>query len=412
MIRFSMAALVSLFLFSCTSTTVDQPVTLKTGLWRGTLDIQNHELPFNFEVKRDSSGAHNLWLINAGERILLDEVAIEQDSITIGLHIFDAALKGKIKGEILEGVFVKNYATDYRIPFRAEYGKSYRFKKEQDNTITKDFSGTYSVTFVSEEDTTQAIGVFNQYADSVTGTFLTATGDYRYLEGDVVNDEMHLSAFDGNNAYLFHAKFTADETLTGKFYSGKTHEAEWQAVRNDTASLPDASSLTFLKEGYEKIDFTFPDVNGNHISLEDAKFKNKVVILQLFGTWCPNCMDETRFLAPWYEKNKHRGIEIIGLAYERKDDFAYASGRVKKMIAKLDVGYDFVIAGTNEKGKAAQSLPMLNTIMAFPTTIFIGKDGKVKKIHTGFSGPGTGKYYEQFKTEFNETINSLLQESV
>jgi hypothetical protein len=121
-------------------------------------------------------------------------------------------------------------------------------------------------------------------------------------------------------------------------------------------------------------------------------------------------MDETKFLAPWYTENKERGVEIIGLAYERKPDFAYASARVKKMIDKLDVSYDFVVAGTDDKEKASQTLPMLNRVVAFPTTIFIGKDGKVKKIHTGFSGPGTGVYFEQFKEQFNQTINELLVE--
>jgi hypothetical protein len=78
------------------------------------------------------------------------------------------------------------------------------------------------------------------------------------------------------------------------------------------------------------------------------------------------------------------------------------------MIDKLDVGYDFVIAGTNDKEKAALTLPMLNKVVAFPTTIFIGRDGKVKRIHTGFSGPGTGVYYDQFVQHFNEVVNELL----
>jgi hypothetical protein len=90
----------------------------------------------------------------------------------------------------------------------------------------------------------------------------------------------------------------------------------------------------------------------------------------------------------------------------------YASARIKKMAEHLDVTYDFVVAGTNDKKKASQTLPMLNGILAFPTTIFIGKDGKVKKIHTGFSGPGTGVYYEQFVQRFNETVNELLSENI
>lgn len=117
-------------------------------------------------------------------------------------------------------------------------------------------------------------------------------------------------------------------------------------------------------------------------------------------------------MAPRYDTNKGRGVEIIGLAYERKPDFVYASERVKKMKEKFNVNYEYLIAGVNDNAKAAETLPMLNKVVAFPTTIFIGKDGKVKHIHTGFDGPGTGIYYEQFKERFNSIVNELLAEDV
>ncbi len=384
---------------------------LREGMWRATVEIQGRELPFNFEVKRNN-GDLEIYLINADERLLLDEVSIKGDSVDIALHIFDANFKAVIKDDKLEGLFIKNFAKDYRLPFRAVHGKSYRFAETANNSEAVDFSGKYEVKFIDEKDSTPAIAIFNQTGDSVSGTFLTPTGDYRFLQGDVVDGTLHLSTFDGNYAYLFSAVKEKDGTLVGKYYSGKTWMEDWVARKNENASLPDADNLTYLKEGYDRIEFNFPDVNGNNVSLNDEKYKNKVVILQLFGTWCPNCMDETRYLAPWFKENNHRGVEIIGLAYERKADFNYASDRIKKMAKKLDVTYDFVIAGTEDKEKASETLPMLNKVIAFPTTIFIGKDGKVKKIHTGFTGPSTGVYYEQFQQQFNETINELLTEKV
>jgi thiol-disulfide isomerase/thioredoxin len=209
--------------------------------------------------------------------------------------------------------------------------------------------------------------------------------------------------------YLFKAKGDG-ENIDGRFISGKTKNVAWRGIKDDDASLEGAESQTYLKEGFDRIAFAFPDVNGDTVRLDDDKYKGKVVVLQLFGTWCPNCMDETKYLAPWYEDNKDRGVEIIGLAYERKPDFGYARARVKRMIEKLDVGYDFVIAGTNDKAAASGTLPMINKVAVFPTTIYIGRDGKVRKIHTGFSGPGTGIYYERSIEEFNETINELLSE--
>ncbi len=384
-------------------------VDLKSGVWRATVEIQGKELPFNFEVQRNGNNTV-IYLINAEERLLLDEVKTEGDSVDIGLHIFDANIKARLKGDTLEGLFIKNFAKDYRLPFKAVHGQWHRFAEGTNPLDIPDFSGKYEVKFVHEADTTPAIAIFKQVKDSVTGTFLTPTGDYRFLQGNVVNGTLHLSTFDGNYAYLFTASKQLDGSLAGEYYSGKTWKESWTAHRNDNASLPDADKLTYLKEGYDRVDFNFPDVNGNNVSLHDDKYKNKVIVLQIFGTWCPNCMDETKFLAPWYQENKTRGVEIIGLAYERKADFTYASNRVKKMVDKLNVSYDFVIAGTDDKDKASETLPMLNRVVAFPTTIFIGKDGKVKKIHTGFAGPSTGIYYEQYKEQFNQTINELLAE--
>lgn len=406
-----LVVITTLALAACGKKT-ETPNTLKTGMWRATIEIQGQQLPFNFELTKDDDGGYDIYLRNADERLLLDEVNVTGDSVNIGLHIFDANIKAAIKGDTLQGEFIKNYEKDFNIAFTAVYGQSFRFEKVKDQKDVPDFSGKYAVTFTHEFDTTKAVGIFKQQGDSVTGTFLTPTGDYRYLQGNVVNGLMQLSTFDGNHAYIFRATKKEDGSLTGEFISGKNHMEFWEGIKDENASLPDPESLTYLKPGYERIEFKFPDVNGNPVTLNDEKYKDKVVILQMFGTWCPNCMDETMFLSPWYNENKKRGVEIIGLAYERKPDFDYASGRVKKMIDKLKVSYDFVIAGTNDKAQAAETLPMLNKVVAFPTTIFIGKDGKVKKIHTGFSGPGTGFYYEQGIQKFNETVNELLSENL
>jgi thiol-disulfide isomerase/thioredoxin len=410
--RFFFALVISGMLLSSCSPDKKSAPELKTGMWRAALQLQGTELPFNFEVARDEKNGYDIYLRNAEERILLDEVTQYDDSVKITLHVFDADIKAKIIGDSLTGTFIKNYEVDYKVPFRAAFGQSYRFKPSDSKTKSEDFNGKYEVVFTNESDTTEAVGIFKQQDDSVTGTFLTTTGDYRYLQGNVVDGELKLSTFDGNHSYIFTAKKSNDGKLVGEYISGKTWKQSWTGIKNENAKLPDAESLTFLKPGFKTIEFNFPDVNRNDVSLQNGKYKGKVVIIQLFGTWCPNCMDETKFLARWYKENQNRGIEIIGLAYERKTDFNYAAERVKKMKEKFNVTYDFAIApSTNDKTEAAKTLPMLNTVAAFPTTIFVGKDGKVKKIHTGFSGPGTGIYYDQFIQHFNETVNELLSEN-
>lgn len=390
-------------LTACSSETPD----LKTGSWRGIIELQGHELPFRLEITK-AGEEYNAHLVNAGEKILLDEITVRGDSVEIALHVFDASLKAKIGEETLDGTFMKYYAPQASLPFHATFGDMFRFAPPAGDTQT-DFSGKYQVEFKTEKDSYPSVGIFNQTGSHVTGTFLAPNGDYRFLEGDVAGDTLMLSTFDGNHAFLFTALKTGD-SIRGDYYSGKTSHETFRGIRNENAKMPDPESLTFLKPGYERLEFSFRDLNGKTVTSEDPRFSNKVVIYQIFGTWCPNCMDETKFLSSWYEQNKDRGIDIVGLAYERKDDFTYASERVRKMIDKWDVGYDFLIAGVNDKEKAAATLPALNKVLAFPTTIFVGRDGKVKHIRTGFEGPGTGVYHEQFKERFNEIVNEMLGE--
>lgn len=405
-----MASTIAVLISGCFARRDDAP--LRTGTWRATLTLQEQELPFHLDVTRNNADSYIAYLRNAGEKILLDEVRVTEDSVDIVLHVFDANIKARINGDKLEGVFIKNYEKDYKVPFHATYGDTFLFKKGRAGDPIPDFAGKYSVRFIHEQDTTPAIGVIEQFGDSVKATFLTPTGDYRYIGGTITDGKLQMSTFDGNHSYIFYASKLDDGRLSGVFYSGKTWKEVWIAERNDNPVMPDPERLTYLKPGFERIEFTFPDVSGKPVSLSDEEYKNQIVILQIFGTWCPNCMDETRFLGPWYDQNKHRGVKVIGLAYERKDDFAYASERVKKVIDKYDVKYDFLIAGTSDKAKASETLPMLNKVVAFPTTIFIGKDGKVKEIYTGFSGPGTGKYYDEYVQHFNETVNELLGEKL
>ena len=398
-----------LLIEACSSPTQQPPaeVSLPLGTWRATLDIQGQVLPFLFELEGNATTGYEAYLRNGEEHILIDSISVVGDSIFLPMHIFDTEIAARITGEQWVGRWQKNYADDYRIPFIATYGDDYRFT-EMASEKSVDMGGTWSVKFA--DDSLRAVGEFQQDDNHLTGSFLTSTGDYRYLEGNVEGNQLKLSAFDGEHAFLFHATLQEDGTLQGDFWSGNHYHTTWVAERDENATLADANQLTYLKKGYDRVNFTFPNTDGQPVSLDDEQYQNKVVIVQLFGTWCPNCMDETYFLAEWYEAHKDQDVAIIGLAYEKKDDFDYAARRVNKMIAKLNVGYDFLIAGTSDKDAASKTLPMLNRVMSFPTTITIDRDGQVRNIHTGFSGPGTGEHYDQFVEEFNDRMDALLGE--
>ena len=425
--RLLAAATLGLSLFGCSSNTSTSETAatsgaaapvLTPGPWRGALTTQGQEIPFLFEVKTEV-GQPVVYLINKGlngeERLRCEEISSAGDSTTIRMHAFDAALVLRADGkDKLKGTWVKYDSKEpYRVPLTASVGGQLFPAREADDY--GDFGGTWRTEFKDDNDKTyEAVGVFKQDAaqkPAVTGTFLTSTGDYRYLNGHRFGDQIAFTTFDGSHAFLFTATKQSDGKLKGDFYSGKSGHETWTAVPDPNAKLPDADTLTYLKKGQTRLDFKFPSVfEGGSVSPTDPKYRGKVVVVQLLGSWCPNCMDETNFLAPWYEKNKARGVEVIGLGYERSGDYKVASTRLRKMRERFNIKYDLAVAGVSNKDSAAKSLPQLAKFLAFPTTIFLDKKGNVRKIHTGFAGPGTGKYYQEEIAGFERQVDKLLQE--
>lgn len=399
-----------LFQISCT-TPKQSPEELPPGIWRGVITQQGQELPFIFTLQPgDTPEQFEMILHNGTERIVVDEVTRAGDSLLITFNFFDTEIRAAIDDKMLTGRYNKRYSDEHILDFRATFNDTTRFKMESKGLLI-DVTGRYEVLFTEEDSTTYpAVAKLTQEGNTVTGTFLTETGDYRYLEGIIDGENLKLSAFDGTHLFLFTAKVQGDSLTDGDFWHAKyTHET-WSGVKNAEAALANQYELTYLKDGYDKVAFSFPDTNGDTVSLDDERYQDKVVILQIFGSWCPNCLDETLYYRDWYNANRNRGVEIIGLAYENKPDFDYASGRVKKMVKKLEVPYQMLIAGTSDKAEASKTLPMLNHIISFPTSIFLDRQGNVRRIHTGFSGPGTGEEYEKWQQSFTALTEELLSE--
>ncbi len=410
----------TLFLSACQATSESSSTRentlngiLKNGVWRAELTLRKKEplLPFNFEVSTDNEGNKIVKLMNEDERIELGTVQYKGDTLVMPMKVFNTEIIAKVNGDELIGEWVKNDFEDYRLPFKASYNNTKRFIIGT-GTSGVNLAGNWAVSFENKEGSIEeAIGIFNQLGNSITGTFLTQTGDYRFLQGNIDGNKFKLSCFDGEHAFLFHASITNENTLTdGTFWSGKHWKQAWSAVKDANATLPDASTLTYLKEGYETVAFEFQDIEGNTVALSDKKFEGKVVVIQLMGSWCPNCLDESKFLAPMYKNRKEEGLEVIALCYERLKDREKIAKRLNILKDRIGIEYPLLIAGSDDKLDAVQTLPMLNHILAFPTTIFVDRMGKVRKIHTGFSGPGTGKHYDQFTREFNLFVDKLLLE--
>jgi len=402
---------VAVLLFLATTTFAQSK--LQAGIWRGVLKTASgNELPFNFNVS-NVAGRPQLAIINGDERFKVTDIKVKGDSVFIHMPLFNSEFKLKFAGHGLNGQWIKHLGSkDAVMQFTAQPNISWRFFKDVKQPAFN-ISGRWAAIFGEGTDKEKLVGEFKQDGGKLTGTFLSITGDYRYLEGTVTGNQLYLSCFDGGHAYLFTGKIVNPKTIAeGREFSGISGQDKWTAVKDQNAKLPDAYSLTVLKPGYKKIAFAFRDINGNKVSLADKRFKNKVVIVQILGSWCPNCMDETNyFVSRYYKKYHPKGVEIVGLAYERTTDFSKSQQTLRQLKLHFNVPYPLLITGyTPAKGDPEKSLPMLADFKGFPTTIIIDKKGDVRKIHTGFSGPGTGIYYTRFIEEFEKLTDKLLDE--
>jgi thiol-disulfide isomerase/thioredoxin len=380
------------------------------GSWRGVFQLKaGVEVPFNFEIRTVKEHEQRIFFRNGEEAFDGGRVQVTADSVFVFLDQFDNELAFGIRDRRLIGALRKQDNSGAALPVVAEPGVSYRFP-ENGTAPAGNISGTYDITFTSENGKEErSVGLFRQNGDKLKGTFLHVTGDSRYLEGVVEGNNFYLSAFYGSVPVFYKGSFSPDGRLTGEVVSARGGQ-HFSGSVNANAALPDPYKLNWLKEGFNSFDFSFPDVDGHTVSLANPKFKNKVVIVTIGGTWCPNCVDETSFLAPWYKENHARGVEVVSIQYERKTEPDFVKKVLTRQREKYDIQYAQVFGGIADKQVVANSLPALNAFLAFPTTIIIDKKGRVAQIHTGYTGPATGEYYNAFVKEFNDKIDQLLAE--
>ncbi len=390
-----------------------KPLPEKVGLKFD--EVMEGQLPFVFEVKYTNDSLFYIEIINGEERIKVTDIQYgrdrrtAKDTILINFPEYDSYIHAVCESGVMEGEFVIKSKDNYRIPFTAKHGTNIRFT-ELKKTPAMDISGAWQTTFDQNTDKPwDAIGVFKQNGNQLTGTFKTETGDFRYLEGTVQDKKLYLSCFDGAHAYLFEAQIEPDSTIQGSFRSGLSEPSLWSAKRNPDFKLKDADSITKTKPGKETVHFNLPNPEGKNISPDNKEYQGKVKIIQVMGSWCPNCKDETKFLTDFLSKADTSKVAVIALSFERYKEVDKANEMLIKYKKALNVPYEIVLGGNSNKTEAGQKLDFLDELRAYPTMLILDKTNKIRKIHTGFSGPATDEF-NKFRDEFGTFIEILLKE--
>ncbi|MEM0925170.1 MAG: TlpA disulfide reductase family protein [Planctomycetota bacterium] len=388
----------------------DESATDLAGRWELSLVHDDATIRCGLELTK-TGRKWTAMLINGAERIPI-EATVLPHFIELAIPHYDSVLELDVvrrrEGKpIANGSWRKRRGPDEWVQMSARAVHSPSLTKPSTPTAEQ-FAGRWSVQFSSSDD--PAVGIFRQTPDGrLEGTFLTTTGDYRFLSGSAADGTMHLSCFDGAHAFAFEAKLIDDNSLEGDFWSANTWHETFTAKRNDDAALPDSFRQTLVNQSFKLADFEFPDVDGRPVNLDAASFRGKPRLIYLFGSWCPNCHDAAVYLSELERKYADRGLSILGLAFELTGTFERDAEQVRRYLKRHDCRYPVLIAGTADKDKASRTFPLLDRVRSYPTTIFIDRAGKITAVHTGFSGPATGEDYRALKQRFERQIDALLR---
>lgn len=401
---------VACFLVSCAERAVEPSI----GRWRAWLDSPGGELPFGIELETTADGLA-ASVLNGVERIPVARFETTGTEVVFSFEPYDSTIRATLSedGRRLDGEWRKTTGaeTESQLPFHALAGSLPRFPRAQTDRASGGsarLDGRWAVNFSSSDE--PAVGLIQSRRDgSVWGTFMTTTGDYRYLAGTLDGARLRLSCFDGAHAFLFDAQITADDVLEGDFWSRDSWHESWTAHRDPQAELPDAFGLTTWVEGGELSRLVFPDLTGRLRSLDDPEFAGRARIVEIFGSWCPNCNDATRFLVELDQRYRDQGLSILGLAFEMTGDFERDAAQVRRYAEHHDVEFPLLVAGTSDKAMASASLPLIDEVRSYPTTIFLDRSNRIRAVHQGYTGPATGESNAELRRKFESLIEELLE---
>ena len=386
------------------------------GLWDATIVANGAEIPFRFEIAANGSGVQGFFF--EGERKVGSTAGSFVDGVLrLEYDFLNTTLDLKVENRELVGTYLNKRANAKPQDVRMR-----RFTPLVAGTTEPPaVAGNWEMRRLAEEATasrdSRTWHVFlRQSGAEVSGSILRVDGDTGTLVGRWQDNTLVLSHFAGERPNLFEATMNPDGTLavtlnrTAHYLVARSGEARMKGIPEP----PDPSRYTSVKDPTAPFRFACPDLTGKLVSNDDARFQGKVIILAIGGSWCPNCHDEAPFLSEVYSEYRGRGLEIVGLMFENDPDPRVSRPRVQSLIKRYGAQYPMLLAGTMQPSPTTKTindaLPQLVNFGAYPTTIFLGRDGRVRSVHAGFASPATGAEHVRLKQELRELIERLLAE--
>ena len=372
------------------------------GRWDATVVVNGVEIPFLFEIEGDERAVKGSFF-NGERRITSTAGRVENGVLELSFDQYAARLEATEREGALTGEYRRGARAPY--PFKARRASDAPGATADAPAI----DGTWIVAAKSNKGEAAWRFLVRQTGATVSATILRVDGDTGTLSGSYGDGRFVLSHFSGARPLLLEVTPLADGTLTLR----QNAKTELIAVRADTARAraigepTDPAAHTRVKDPSEPFRFRFPNLDGQIVSNDDAKFRGKVVLVNISGSWCPNCHDEAPFLAALHRKYQPQGLEVVTLSFEEADQLANPT-RLRAFIGQYGLGYTVLLAGVPDDVEA--KVPQAVNLNAFPTTLLLGRDGRVRAVHTGFPSPGSGEFYVRAERDITEHVERLLAE--
>ncbi len=377
------------------------------GLWDATITFNGQAIPFRLQIAGEGAKLQG-WLFNGEDKVVASGASFQNGSLVLNFDSYAAKLEAKLQDGELVGQYGPMLKKTYPVT-------AHRHKAEPSSSASApSINGLWEVAVKSSKgEQAWRLIVQQKSASNVSAAILRVDGDTGALTGGYKDGKFVLSHFSGGRPALLVLTPAADGTLAIDM-TDLHGKSQLTATRPDVARAKglapptDPDHHTTVKDASQPFQFSFPDLNGKIVSNTDARFQGKVVLVNVTGSWCPNCHDEAPFLAELYRKYRSQGLEVVALSFEEEDQLKNPA-RLRAFMKEYGIDYTVLLGGTPDDRDAKLTQPV--NLNSWPTTFFLGRDGRVRFVHAGFPGPASGELYRQAAHEFYSQVESLLAEN-
>ncbi len=375
------------------------------GLWDAQIKANQLDIPFRMELSTKGNTAKGFFF-NGEERVASTAGTFDGKTLELKFDHYATALHAELKDGQLTGTYDRGSRGSYA--FQAKHFVPSALTAADVPSI----AGLWEIGGVHSAKGESAWKlIVRQSGPEVTAAVLRIDGDTGALSGTWKDGKFVLSHFSGARPSLFELKPASDGTLQVTQNGTQTYTAVRSSIAR-AKGLPapaDPSRHTSVLDPTQPFRFSGKDLQGQTVTNLDPKFRGKVVIVALGGSWCPNCHDEAPFLAQLYKEYRAQGLEIVGLSFEEQEQLQDL-GRLHAFIKQYGIEYTVLVPG--EPSELQAKIPQAVNLNSWPTTFFLGRDGKVRAVHAGFAGRASGALHEEMAAEYRATIEKLLGENL